>query len=103
MAMKRRYAIRILAAGALLSVLGSAHAQSAQTLGTIEQFFGMGTSLLNQGTSLERQREVLRQQNAIGQQAGQAPSNQLCPAGERVSAVRINADGSRTVFCELIR
>lgn len=51
MAMQRRYAIRILAAGALLSVLGSAHAQSAQTLGTIEQLFGMGTSLLNQGTS----------------------------------------------------
>jgi hypothetical protein len=103
--MKWRHTTRILAAGAILSVLplGSAYAQSSQTLGTIEQFFGMGTSLLNQGQSLEQQRE-LRQQNAIEQQqAGQVQPNQVCPSGERVTAVRINVDGSRTVLCEPIR
>jgi hypothetical protein len=104
--MKWRHASRILTAGAILSVLplGTAHAQSAQTLGTIEQLFGMGTSLLNQGQSLEQQREMMRQENAIQQQqAGQAQQNQVCPSGERVTAVRVNVDGSRTVLCEPIR
>jgi hypothetical protein len=43
----------------------------------------------------------MRQPNAIQQQ--QAGQNQICPIGERVSAVRINTDGSRTVLCEPIR
>jgi hypothetical protein len=98
--MKRRCAIRMLTAGAILSVLplGSVYAQSAQTLGTIEQFFGMGTSLLSQGQSLEQQRESMRQQNAIQQQqqAGQAPT---CLPGYR-HVVIVHANGLRELVCE---
>jgi hypothetical protein len=101
--MKLRYATSMLASALLLSVLavGAAHAQSTATLGTIEQLLGMGTSVVNQGQALQQRQQMMRQQNAIQQQ--QAGQNQICPIGERVSAVRINTDGSRTVLCEPIR
>jgi hypothetical protein len=95
-------ASRILGIAALASLLslGTAYAQSAQALGTIEQFFGMGTSLLSQGESLEQQREMMRQQNAIQQQqqAGQAPT---CPTGYR-HVVIVHAYGQREIVCEEI-
>jgi hypothetical protein len=95
----------IITAGAAV-VLNAAPVYAQTGAATISQFLGLGeqgmgalTSMAAQKQALEMQRENLESQRQQRAQQQAAQVQQVCPIGERVSAVRINTDGSRTVFC----
>jgi hypothetical protein len=91
-----------LALAALLFMVKSAHAQSAATMGLIEQGVSAAQSFAMQHESMSMQEQAMRQQQAA-QQAAQTPPYAPCPTGYRHQIV-IHTDGQRSLgLCEQVR